>query len=282
MNTSYQLSGKSGSIWSVGLLISLPLALLTSWLYGLILYYNPLVYLSILLWVGFMFCIGFNLRMTARFGKCRSEAQAKSLGVIFGVASLYLSWAFFLGSMLAPLVSAWDLLGSPSAMWEMIKITGGEGYYSIFGIDVKGFVLWAIWIIEAIGIVGVARLAAKSSIHEEVFCEACNQWVEEQNDVFRTEVPEQGVLAKAIAGDVDAVLSLSHHSTKGDEAAGSQVLRFNYKHCASCNSLATLDWDLVGFKTNSKGEMETDEEDISPVFILTDAQKAQVEGRLTF
>lgn len=280
MNTAYQLSGKSGAVWTIGLLVSLPLALLTSWLYGLILFHNPFVYFSVLLWVGFLYCTAFNLRITARFGKCRSEAQAKTLGVIFGLSSLYLSWAFFLGAMFSGLVSSWDMIEDPALMFTLIKEIGSEGYYSIFGIDVKGFVLWLIWIIEAIGIILIARGAGRSAIHEEVFCEQCNEWVEETNDVFRTEVPENAVLNEANKGDVDLVLAMAHHSGKEDGAPGTRILRFNYKKCESCDSLATLDWDLVEFSTNSKGEIKKEENDISPVFILTEEQRSLVESRL--
>lgn len=287
MNATYELSGKTGNLWTIGLLIGLPLVLVIAWIYGNLLYYNPIVYLSVLLFIGYLIAIGIILRFVAFFGKCRNRLQAKILAMSIGVLALYISWVFFLKALmndqlgvLSDVITFWFLLESPMVTFEMIRELNITGYYSIFGVEVKGLFLSLIWLIEAGGILFVAWRNGQSIVHEEVFCENCNSWVEEHDDVFRTPIPEPEALKKSLNGELDHILNLPTVDIENVKEDGSKHLRFNYKNCNKCNNLSTLDFDLVHFTVNNKGERVENEEDLSKVFVLNTGQSEMIKSRM--
>ena len=57
----------------------------------------------------------------------------------------------------------------PVSVFDMANALSIDGYYSMFGSDIKGFFLWLIWIIEAIGIIGAGAVGGLIVLHEEIF-----------------------------------------------------------------------------------------------------------------
>jgi hypothetical protein len=182
LNTEYKLSGKSGNIFIVGILLGPILVTLLSIIYAYIDVYNPIVYATLLVFIGLLLGIIIIQKLVIRLSKCRSKGSSIIYGIVTGLFGVYASWCAFLYVMFRredlP-VELLDLMLSPSLVFEMAQSLSVDGYYTLFGTTVKGGFLWFIWIVEAIGILGAGALGGLAIMHEEIFCEDCNRWAED-------------------------------------------------------------------------------------------------------
>lgn len=64
MNKEYKLSGKAGNLWLVGVLLGPTLAILLSIIYSYIDVYNPFIYLTIIVYIGYLFWYCFNTEIS--------------------------------------------------------------------------------------------------------------------------------------------------------------------------------------------------------------------------
>ena len=96
MNQEYKLSGKAGNLWLTGILIGPLFAILLSILYSYIIVYNPFIYLTILVYAIYLFCIFLVQKLVIRIAKCRSRASYFKYGALVGVFAVYINWCTFL------------------------------------------------------------------------------------------------------------------------------------------------------------------------------------------
>ena len=81
MNTEYKLSGKSGNIFIVGILLGPILVTLLSIIYAYIDVYNPIVYLTLLVFIGLLFGIISVQKLVIHLSQSHSILQPQlSLG----------------------------------------------------------------------------------------------------------------------------------------------------------------------------------------------------------
>lgn len=270
MNQEYKLSGKSGNLWLTGLLVGLPATILMSIIYAYIDVYNPFVYLTILVFLGYLFGILMIQTVAIRLSKCRSESQAKIFGAVIGLFAIYANWATFLFVQVVradEYVSMLDLFLSPALLFEFAGIISEDGWFQLFDTPVSGAFLWIIWLIEAGGILGAGVYGGSKVMHEEVFCENCNRWAEDTETDLRLTIPNRADAQTAIQHDINKLLTFP--------VAGRAVnpqLRINLHHCSNCKNFSTIDVDLIKLERNDKGEIEENDEDYSPVLLLSNQQ----------
>lgn len=268
MNTEYKLSNKSGTIWILGPLIGFPASFLLSIIYAYIDVYNPLVYLAILVYLGYLFGIFMLHFIIVKVSKCRNKTASIIFGAILGVFTIYTNWVCFIYAFSQKMGGElfFSEVLNPETLWLFMNIIAVDGWYSLFGTTISGGVLWAIWGIEALGILGVGLAAGSYSMHESVFCENCNHWTDDINFDLRLSMqddPEK--VQTAIKENIELLLEIPVIS-EGENPH----IRLNINHCQHCHATSTLDIDLIKYKQNDEGEIEEDEEDFSPVFVLTE------------
>ena len=268
MNQTYQLSGKAGNLWLTGLLAGPPLAIVLSIVYALINVYNPFVYLTILVYFGFLFGIVMIQKLIIRISKCRNQQQAFLFGLFIGLFTLYASWCTFLYVMLPYVfeisVSLKELLTDPGYVWQLMTLVGESGWFSFSGSNVNGTFLWIIWIIEAVGIIVAAMVGAYSVLHEEVFCEDCNRWAEDVKFDLRLSMEDHQKADDAVKNNILGLLELK--AISGNETPH---LRVNLNHCSNCDDFSTIDVDLIKLERDKKGKLEEKSDDLSPVILLS-------------
>jgi hypothetical protein len=211
MNTEYKLSGKSGNIFIVGILLGPILVTLLSIIYAYIDVYNPIVYLTLLVFIGLLVGIFIVQKLVIRLSKCRSKGSSIIYGILTGLFGFYASWCTFLYVMFrkedVPM-ELLDLMLSPSLVYEMAQSLSVDGYFTLLGGGtVKGGFLWFIWIVEAIGIIGAGALGGLAVIHEEIFCEDCNRWAEDINFDMRLAIDNKGITKEIIETDIEKILN---------------------------------------------------------------------------
>ena len=279
MNKEYKLSGNSGNILLIGLLIGTISAVLISIIYAYINVYNPIVYLTFLVFGGYLTAIGMIQKLVIRIAKCRNSKSASIFGFIFGIFSVYASWCTFLFVSFSKEEIPVEFLyffKEPAYVLEIINNLSKDGYYSMFGIDIKGGFLWFIWIIESAAILLVSVTSGNSIMHEEMFCEGCNRWAEEVDLDINNNLSykDKIKIENSIKNDINQLLSIPF--TKS-----SPFIRLNLHHCTKCQNFSTLDVDLITLTTDKEGKIEETKEDYSPVFILNNQELIKFKTRLS-
>ncbi|MEL7146987.1 MAG: hypothetical protein AAFO69_11500, partial [Bacteroidota bacterium] len=212
-------------------------------------------------------------KLVIHISKCRNLTSAYIYGALIGLIAVYSNWCTFLYVLLQryeETVPLTDLLLNPGKVYEMANIISIDGWYSLFGSDVSGWVLWAFWIIEIIGIILAGIIGGPSVMHETVFCEDCNRWVEDTEFDLRLSASDQSIIASALNDDISMLTDLPV-----SDRMETPHLRVNLHHCSQCDNLSTADIDKMTLKQNDKGEIEEDHEDFSPVIVLSKNQYQQ-------
>ena len=279
MNKEYKLSEKSGNIIIIGFLIGTISAILTSIIYAYINVYNPFVYFTVLVFLGYLAAIGIIQKLVIRIAKCRNSKSASIFGFIFGLFAIYASWCTFLFVLITKEdipIQLLDLFSDPKTILETINILSIEGTYSLFGLEVKGGLLWVIWGIESASILFVSVTSGNSIMHEEMFCEECNRWAEEVDLDINNNLSysDKIMIENSIKNDINQLLSVPF--TKS-----SPFIRLNLHHCTKCQNFSTLDVDLITLTTDKEGKIEETKEDYSPVFILNNQELIKFKTRLS-
>ncbi|MGI4884569.1 MAG: hypothetical protein ACRYFR_06380 [Janthinobacterium lividum] len=170
-------------------------------------WYIPFIYVNFVLCLGFGLLLGAGLAGLARAGKLRSPRGVGGLAAAVGLVAVYLEWGAYLTlffgteapapgapSTAAHLFSTSGLhvastsfspglfatiLSHPAGMWNAMRQINETGTWSLRGATPSGLLLWAIWLVEALVIVGGAYLLAATQAHEP-FSEATNAWAAEE------------------------------------------------------------------------------------------------------
>jgi hypothetical protein len=273
MAEKYKLSGRQGAIWIVAPILGAPICFGLAFVYAYVNFYNPLIYFTALVWLGYLVAICAALIMSVHLSKCRNIGTAVALGSLIGAFALYVTWACF-AHVYGDSSGVFEIMRDPNRLMDFITNLGETGWYQIFGFVPSGNLLWIFWLIEAAGIVLAGLVGGVAALHEKVYCEKCGKWAEDQDVDLRLSISDKSELVDAaVAGDVDKLLSLSPAATEE-----SPHLRLNLKICPDCESTATLDFDSITYVTNDEGEVEEKSEDISPVFLLGHDQIKAFQG----
>ena len=128
------------------------------------------------------------------WGNVRNTRVAIAVSAVAAVVALYLSWAVWVTATLRSDPSAADLSWPdfalrPKALWRAICLINEYGTWGL-GNDAKvtathGLELWAIWIAEAVTVIGVAPSVAFHVAHLRPFCETCGCWTERSSRLQR-------------------------------------------------------------------------------------------------
>jgi len=182
----YKPSGKVSPV-SVGILLAVSLIVtpLLAVVYVLIQNVMPLIYLNLLLTIGFGFALSYVIGYAViKTGKVRSPKVAIVFGVVAAAIAGYIQWGIWLNHKLAEdglsFATAFSLLTQPDLMLNIIREINQIGHFSIgkFGRDgapISGGMLSAIWIGEAAIITGIA-VFRPFIMSKLPYCEDHNKW----------------------------------------------------------------------------------------------------------
>lgn len=140
---------------------------------------NPVltIILACALWVGTTACVD--------HGPCPNRKVGTSLAVLVGITTWYSQWAAWLHFVSADggLTTSWlDLLIHPEQVWNLSREVASRGAWSIFHFEVRGALLYAIWILEALLILVGAALGRMAT--GQPFSEKMNDWCQNHHGKF--------------------------------------------------------------------------------------------------
>lgn len=167
----YRLSGKVSPLFFLLVLVGLFLVAVFSYLYAMAMFYNPYIYLSILIAVAFGALIGLIILKAVQWGKARNTIACWIALAISMLVFIYVHFAAY-GAVVdreiydIPETTVWHMLLIPSYMYESyidwIIPYGVWGFGESADSSVSGAFLVCIWVIEHVIVAGLAVLILRN------------------------------------------------------------------------------------------------------------------------
>jgi len=266
MSLYYQPSNKAplGGALSFLLFGTIAAALL-AWVYVYAIWYIPFVYINFFICVGMGFVLGAVLMTLVRLGRLRNPAVVTGLGLVVGLAAVYLEWSVYLTLFFNSTTTGAgadadtstsfsnhlfaDIVSHPRALWAaMIKINE-TGTWTLKGATAKGGFLWFVWAVEALIIAGSALLLARSQALDP-FSETSKQWADEEALAQPADyAPDADAMRRALeTGQFQALTPC------GGDAAAASFARLKLHSVPNDTTCQYLTLENVTLKTDSKGK----------------------------
>jgi hypothetical protein len=154
-------------------------AALLAVVYAFLQAYNPFIYINFLATLGFAYAMGYAATFGARLGKLRSPLWGVALGLLVGFVGLYVTWVAYIYALtLRSGTGFW--IFDPVRLANVIGLLAQKGAWSMFGVKPTGAVLYILWAVEAVVLVGGPVWILRGATAEP-YCDACDKWTEEQH-----------------------------------------------------------------------------------------------------
>ena len=256
----YKESGAiSASAIASTLALGLVAAALLGFIYGIVTYFIPFIYLNAILAFFFGLGLGLALAMVARWTKIRNRAAFIAISTVVGLGGVYFAWVAWIYAITEFEMLLWN----PLEILEIQQLIMMTGAWEIFGQTMQGMPLMLVWLIEAVLIAGNTVRTAVQGMGRTPFCESCERWTEET-------ILRDGLFPVYNADDLRRELE-QEQLTELDRLAASQpsgnsFTRLELAKCATCINASYL--------TVSKVTLERKDDDIEEtVTILIDNLK---------
>ena len=266
----YKLSGKAPLASTVAVLGGMgTMSVVLGAVYGMAVFYIPIVYLNVLLTLGMAFGVGWGVLSLGKMLKVRSALVLAVVALVCGLAAEYAACAGWIYAV----TQRQHIVIDPATVWRALQYFAEDGVWSLRGgTPVKGAMLYTTWGIEALIIVGGAMLVPWILMEGEVFCEACSQWVKEKTtlspfaplasaDVIKTQL-EQGDFG--VLDQLKAVPEGASHYTE-----------FALARCTGCDDLHLMTMTDVKLSVDKEGKLERNESHVIRNLII-DAESREL------
>jgi len=190
----------SGKIPVKGIFISLITAFLItvilSIIYIALQWFIPFIYFNFFIAAGLGFGIGGGVFIAIGSGKIRNTKYEYVLAVLCGLLGWYCQWALFVSLMSEAdgsmgggmwvrssfnLSGFWYILTHPDILFQAMLSLNDAGTFTLKHNTVSGILLWVVWVIEALIVIGAPMLFSLSGRSTSPFSEQNDQWMEERN-----------------------------------------------------------------------------------------------------
>jgi hypothetical protein len=267
----YRHSGKFGIqalllVPLVGALLAWPLG----FGYAYLIKWIPIVYLNILITVGYGFIIGFAVAATVKFCRVRNVFVASLLATVVGLLANYFQWN---GHMHA-LLSGAPLFCAPAGIWGVMQQLFEHGSWAMRdGGNVTGWFLVAVWVVEAAAILVLTVLVGTCTIRDTPYCEKSGCWLDEETkyDTLAAFTDQQQLAALRL-GDISPVIE-----AKPREAGAPTFARLTLKHSPECEEFFTLLVSNVTLTTDKKGNVQENAKALTKDLVLPREMRELVE-----
>lgn len=295
MLPTYKPSGK----YSMSFLTMLPAAMAAAAVLGVVyqlgIHYIGYVKINALLWIGCGFVAGWIAAYAMRLAKCRNRMIAAAAGLVIGVCPV----------VAGHVTEYWVLTrnaGFTVPVSRYVEVRVAEGWTigsrsssaSKSRPDISGAGVWAMWGIEALGIIGTAAFFAASRVAKP-FCEACEAWMDKPLAQFTIPWVNPGA-AERVKGATDlagllavapeppdpAVAVPTAQPTKAMPAPpkGTKFVSLTYTlmGCSMCKDFATLTVEQMTIVQAGARAVSTKKVVLHNAIMLDSESRAKVES----
>lgn len=249
--------------------------------------YIPLIYLNLLLCLGFGAALGAVPGVILRATKVRNVPVSLAVAGLVAVAGFYTCWVVWECAVLdrydgppgRPFSYA-QLEARPMAVLRLAQAIDENGTWSLGhsrGENVSGTFLWLIWAGEAATILGTALVVARKFAGELPFCERCERWCEKPVAVARVNPGDAAQLRRTMeAGDYAYLRSLVPAGQ-----IGTTWWRLDHHRCAGCDQLHTITVTEVRQQTDRRGRTTEKSKVLVHRLLATPEQVQSLRAALT-
>jgi len=239
-------------------------ATVLSFIYAFVVYWNPFVYVSVVATGLFGLGVGIAVNVGGTLGKVRNPLYARLVGVVMGLLSLYLCWAFYLWAAQKGDADMCRQLGilepelsfDPMRMYELIQWIADNGLWGMFGGTPTGWGLYSLWAIEA-AIIFLATVVIAGG-NESAFCEPCNVWADDAENLLQLENTGYEDLRSDLEDERYERLDELHTG----EHNAKDCLRVTLHTCPKCDESNFMTIKHVVVTLDNDGDEQEDETEI--------------------
>lgn len=275
----YKHSGKvpiSGMAMAAVVLV--PLAVVLGVIYSGAVVYVPFIKLRGLITLLYGGALGAIAGWVGYQFKFRSNLKVALMALAFALVSYYSAWAVHPAFVITDLFSvdffATALVGFFPPMiidWMNYIYTEGIWAQGAAGNAMNGWEVVAIWALEAAIVFGCAFVAHAATYPNRPFCEVCNRWTDETQELAVLPVSTADPAWQQVrSGNLGAIKKLQ--ITPGDNASYVELRLAECPTCQSNDFLSAIGITLV----MNDGNLEKKESDIFRHMSITDAQRQEI------
>jgi len=263
----YKPSGAAplGGIFSA-VSISGTAALLAGALYGVVDYYNPLIYVNFLGTLILSVIVGGITFRRLTSGRIRSRIVSMLIGLLVATVMCYGAWVTYIFAL-----TGWDaLIVDPLSLLEVIQVVAANGVWSIKKHTPTGWELFVVWLIEA-GVIYAFVLTSALEI-QPPYCEDCDERTEPEVSKHPMAQCAAPLLRDELEGEQYAALLDAIRT----EVNPRSFLALSINTCPSCRERAFLQISEVTVVTNKEGNDETKESVVVPWIMVDSRHRADI------
>ena len=216
-------------------------ATILAYAYGRGIILIPEVKLAAIAAIAFGCLVGAATGYGLIWGRVRNNLLGSLLSGCVSALALYISWAVWVASTLeshhvAKDVSWIALAQHPVALWNLVCDINQYGTWSFSdGPTTAGGILWIIWFLEAVCVIGGGAFVGSAVMQAHAFCESCGTWCK-SGAKFILAVPQNVAQLKMQleANDLHSV------ETLGPSAKGTDHLDVELDSCPQCRQFHTM------------------------------------------
>lgn len=195
---------------------------------------------------------GAGAALLFRKGHGRSALVGGLAATFSALVGHYFAWVAWLSVVLsrngAEGPSMLDILFSPGEMFSTISRISEVGAWSVSGSAPSGGVLWALWSVEALIVIGAGVALGAGLADGGVYCEHCNSWCkEEEGRVLLNPAPEEMLKQQLEAQNFNVLNQI------GPLTMGGPCLRLDLAHCEKCDKTHAVAINSLSPKSDGNG-----------------------------
>ena len=184
------------------------------------------------------------------------------------LSAFYACWAVWIYAFLRRAevdVNLLPIFLQPDVLWGVIQKVNSVGAWTLRSWEPTGTTLWIIWSIEALIIFGVTFLVALSAFLETPFCESCNSWCKQTENVGKVAAGDHAELNRRLEmKDFSFLEKLGAVKPEANE-----WFQLDLYQCPTCSFTNTLAVKAATQKVDKGGETSQDTEEVLDKLLLS-------------
>lgn len=206
MITTYQLSNRTGKLWSAVLTLGFPGTLAIAIAYSILTWHISNQLLSMVMCFLYFSMWALLLGKLAIKSKCRNPLVLSWTAFLFAIICWYVNWIVFLclvdqASISIPSFMA--LAANPEKAFQIVINLANSGRFTYEEESLHATLHAVIWAGESIVMLLLCPLSVAGSLSGKVFCEKCGNWIDDEGFEFPLIQSEEGT---TITEDQNAVI----------------------------------------------------------------------------
>lgn len=213
-------------------------------------------------------CAGYGMVL----GKVRNQNLNLVVQACTAVIALYVSWAAWVVDIVRHYqveTAGWiEYAKNPGVLWRAVCYINQYGTWSLGkGDATKGAALWAVWIVEAAMVIGLAMTIGYEVLRYHAFCDRCELWCRRGAKLTLSVPPNTALLKRQLeSNDWRSFESLN----SGNKNASH--LEVELDSCDQCRQLNTLSLTYVSITRDKLRRVRTSKDNIVRHLLISAAQ----------